>query len=277
MQARKYVFPFILHLVMLAGSIIMIGPLIWGLLSAFKTPTEIIAVPLTFLPQNPTLGNFIALFSGNRVLFVRYFLNSTFVTIVVVSSNLFVSSLCGYYFAKFDFWGKNFLFILILSTMMIPFQLAMIPLFLMLFRVHLVDTYAGIIIPSVITPFGIFLMRQFIETIPTDLMDVARIDGCTEFRIFTSIVIPLAKPAIVAIGIFSFLWTWNDYLWPLIITTSNKMRTLSVGIASLGNEYGIYYGEVLAAILMSIAPVIIAYVVFQKHFVSGISLTGLKG
>lgn len=277
MQSRRYVFHFMLHAVILAGSIIMIGPFIWGLLSAFKTSTEIIAVPLTFLPRNPTLRNFMALFSGDRILFVRYFLNSTFVTIVVVSSNLFISSLCGYYFAKFDFWGKNFLFILILSTMMIPFQLAMIPLFLMLFRVHLVDTYAGIIIPSVITPFGIFLLRQFIETIPTDLMDVARIDGCAEFRIFTSIIVPLAKPAIVAIGIFSFLWTWNDYLWPLIITTSNKMRTLPVGIASLSNEYGIYYGEVLAAILMSIAPVIIAYVIFQKHFVSGISLTGLKG
>lgn len=277
MRESKYIPQLVLHIVLLAATVIMIGPFIWGLLAAFKPSSEIIAIPMTFLPKNPTLRNFISLFSREGIPFGRYYINSTIVTSIVVAGTLFLCSLTGYIFAKFSFPCKKLLFFTILATMMIPFQVLMVPLYLMFFRMHLINTYAGLILPSLITAFGIFLMRQFIETVPTDLIDAGRLDGCSEFGIFLRLIVPLAKPAMVAYGIFSFLWTWNDYLWPLIVINSVKLRTLPVGISSLSNVYGILYGEVLAAVMLSIGPVIIAYFIFQKHFVSGISLTGLKG
>ncbi len=265
---------FIVYLVAILISIPMIVPFVWMFLSSFKTSTEIIRIPPTFFPQNPILTTYKTVLQ--ELDFVRYFLNSAIVSTSVTFIVLFTSSLMGYVFAKFKFKGKEVIFLSIISTMMIPFAVVVIPLFLLMAQFRWVDTYWGIIIPLCVSSFGIFLMRQFMEGIPTALLEAARIDGAGEWWIYMHIVLPLSKAALSALGIFSFMWAWNTLFWPLIVIMSPEMRTLTLGVATLQWDYGIRYDTVITGASIATIPVLIVYSFAHRNFIKGLTLTGLK-
>jgi multiple sugar transport system permease protein len=264
----------ILGTLLLLGGIAMIVPFVWMVSSAFKPLPEVIKVPPTLIPQNPTLDSFRTVFT--RVPFSRYFLNSTIVAVVVVFSTLFTSSLAGFAFAKYDFTGCNVIFLLIVSTMMVPFHVIIIPLYIMMHRAGLVDTLLALIIPGLVSAYGIFLMRQFSQGIPDELLDAARIDGASEFRIYWQVVLPLVKPALATLGIFTFMWNWDSFLWPVIVSASDISRTLPLGLSTFWQQYASFYNLQMAASLVTVTPVLIAFLMAQKYFIQGIALTGLK-
>ncbi len=179
-------------------------------------------------------------------------------------------------FAKFDFWGKEFIFIMILSTMMIPFAVTMIPLYLIMSKIGWVDSHLALIIPGLYSTFGIFLMRQFMSTIPNELREAAIVDGCGEFRTFWSIILPQCKSALAALGIFTFMWNWDNFLWPLIVLNSENNFTLPVGLSMFSRQWWTNYGLVMAGATVSVIPILIVFFIFQRHFIEGIVLTGLK-
>lgn len=256
------------------GAICTVMPFIWMMLWSMKSLGEIIKIPPTFFPKNPTLNNFRVVF--DTIAFGRYYLNSIFVSVVTTVIVLFTSALAGYVFSKFKFFAVNIMFILILSTLMIPFQMVMVPLYLVMRELRILDSYWALILPGLVSAFGIFLMKQFIETIPRDLIDAGRIDGCSEFGIFLKIILPLVVPALGALGIFTFMFQWNSYLWPLIVIDTDSLRTIPVGLAALSTRHFTRYNLVMAGTSLAVIPVIVVVIIFQRHFVKGITLTGLK-
>lgn len=253
----------------------MIVPLIWMFLASFKFPAEIIQYPPTWFPQRPTLGNYIQVFSLMKVF--RLFTNSAIIAITNTVSVLFFSSLAGYTFATYRSPVRDLIFIVILSTMMIPFQVIMIPLYLMIHYFGWLNTYQAVIVPGMMTAFGIFLLRQFSANIATELVDAARIDGCSEFRIYWNIVLPNLKAPLAAMGIFAFLGNWDNFLWPVIVLDSWERFTLPVGLAMFTHEHYTQYNLTLAGASIAVIPVLIAYFIGQKRIVEGVTLTGLKG
>lgn len=264
-----------LYLVGFALSIVMIIPFYWMVITGLKAPAEVITYPPIWIPSRIEWNNFKVLFSSAN--FGRYFLNSSIVSGCVVPSVLLTSSLAGFIFAKYEFRGKDFLFALVISTMMVPFAVIMIPLYVEMAFLGLINTYGGLIFPTVVNAFGIFLMRQFMLSIPNDLLDAARIDGCSDFRIYWEIVLPNVKAPLSALTIFMFLWSWDNFLWPLIITETASMRTLPVGIAMFSNQFWMQYHLVMAGAVVIVVPVLVVFFVMQKRFIQGIVLTGLKG
>lgn len=268
-------FPVLLsHSLLLFGVFIMIFPFIWMFLTSFKTEQEILRVPLTFLPLGPTFENYVNV--CNTIPIFRYFINSLLVATVGTIFVLITSAFAGSVFAKYDFPFKNVLFIIILGTTMIPFECYMIPFYLMISKAGLIDTYAGIIAPLVITSFGVFLMRQHVASIPDDLMDAARIDGCNELRVFWNVIIPLSIPALSALAIFNFMFCWAFFVWPLIITNSADHFVLEVGLTIFQNQYTIAYGPVMAGTAISVVPVILIFIFFRRHIISGMAMSGMK-
>lgn len=262
------------HSLLLFGVVIMIFPFIWMFLTSFKTEQEILRVPLTFLPLRPTFENYVNV--CNTIPIIRYFLNSLLVATVGTIFVLITSAFAGSVFAKYDFPFKNVLFIIILGTTMIPFECYMIPFYLMISKAGLIDTYVGIIAPLVITSFGVFLMRQHVASIPDDLMDAARIDGCGELRVFWNVIVPLSIPALSALAIFNFMFCWAFFVWPLIITNSAEHFVLEVGLTIFQNQYTIAYGPVMAGTAISVAPVILIFIFFRRHIISGMAMSGMK-
>lgn len=265
-----------LYLILILGAIIMLLPFVWMLSASSKTMAEIFQLPPRWLPATLTLKNYQQVFA-EQPLFGRFFLNSVIVAAFTVVSVLITSSLAGYAFAKFDFPGKNLLFVLFLSSMMIPFQVRMVPLYIMVSDWHLTDTYAGLILPGLVEAFGIFLMRQFITSIPNDLLDAARIDGASEPRIVLQILLPLLRPALSALAIFTLIGNWEAFLWPLLITNAEEMRTLPIGLASFAGRYIQRVDLEMAAATIAILPMVIVFFLLQKRFIEGITLSGLKG
>ncbi|KKC30558.1 carbohydrate ABC transporter permease [Caldanaerobacter subterraneus] len=266
---------FLLYGILIIGAVWMLLPLAWMTSAAFKPMSEIIQVPPTWIPKHFTLDNIKEVFK--QVPFARYFLNSIVTTGVIVLSVLLTSTMAGYGFAKFNFKGKRILFLLILSSLMIPFQVRMIPLYQIAQHLKIVDTYLGVVFPWLFDAMGVFLMNQFMLTIPNELIEAARIDGASEGRIFFTIVIPQLKPAISALAIFTFSWSWEEFLWPLIVTNSDRVRTLPVGLQYFSEQYGINIHWQMAGAFVAILPVLIVFFIMQKQFVEGITLTGLKG
>jgi multiple sugar transport system permease protein len=266
----------VLYSILLFGCLFTLVPFLWMLSTSFKSATEIVKLPPTFLPEKFTLQSYQTIFNDPRVPLARFYLNSIIVSVSVVFMVLFTSSLAGYVFAKYQFWGKNVLFTLLLASLMIPFQVMMIPLYLILVRLNLIDSLAGLIVPGAVSAFGIFLMRQFIESIPSELIDAARIDGAAEFGIYTRIILPQMGPALATLGIFVFLGTWNDYLWPLIVITTTEKRTLPIMLTWYNSQHGSRYDLTMAASVMVILPILIVYFIFQRWVVRGIALTGFK-
>src|SRR5690554_3324799 len=262
------------HIILMFGVVIMIFPFVWMLLSSFKTEQEILFVPPTFFPLNATWNNFISV--CNRIPIFRYFFNSVLVSTISTVCVLITSALAGTVFAKYDFPYKNVLFMIILGTTMVPFACYMIPFYLMISKAGLIDTYTGIIAPLVITSYGIFLMRQQVSSIPNDLMDTARIDGCNEFRVFLNVVLPLSKSALAALTIFSFMFGWAFFVWPLIIANSSKLFVLEVGLTMFQSQYIVEYGPVMAGAAISVIPLIIVFMFFRRQIISGMALSGMK-
>lgn len=262
------------NLVLVLLAVATLFPFVWMLLTSLKTKGDILANPGTLLPREFVFDTYINIWS--EVPFAQYFLNSLlFATAVTVISLLF-NSLAGYAFARLPFRGKNVLFILILATMMIPFQVTMLPLFLMINKMGLYNTFQGLVIPRAADAFGIFMMRQFFLTLPSDLEEAARIDGANEFTIFFRVMAPLCKPIFLTLGVFTFMGNWNDLLYPMLLTSSERFRPIQAAIALFSGKYGTDYNFVMTGLLLAAIPTIIAYLFAQKYFVEGIAMTGMK-
>jgi len=264
------------YLLLTVGLVVMVAPFLWMVLGSIKTPDELVRTPPTWLPANPTLGNYRRLF--DELDFPRYFLNSTIIAGVTTLSNLLFCSMVGYGLAKLHFAGRDKLFALILGTMMVPGGVTLVPLFVLISKLNLVNTLAGVILPGTVSAFGVFLMRQFILGIPDDLLDAARIDGASEFRTFWQIVLPLVTPALATLGILTFLGSWNDFLWPLIVLTDDAKYNLPVALATFAiGQHSSDNGMLMAGSLVIIIPVLVVFVALQRYFTQGIAMTGLKG
>jgi multiple sugar transport system permease protein len=263
----------LLYLILLAGGLMMIFPFVWMVVSSLKSASEIYS--LSLVPQNPSLSNYREVL--NDTPFVRWFANSLIVALITTASVAFFDSLVGYVLAKFRFPGQQVIFLVILSTLMVPTEMLVIPWYVLSINMGWTDSYWGIMFPGVISAFGIFLMRQFFLGVPDDLLDAARLDGFSEFRIFWKIALPLVRPALAALCIFTFLGNWNAYIWPLIVVRSEEMRTLPVGVAFFSSEAGSAFHLIMAAAAMATVPVIIVFLIFQRQIIKGIALTGVKG
>jgi multiple sugar transport system permease protein len=276
-QSIRYLF----YGIAIVTSAIMIGPLYWMLATSFKVPSGVFAVPPQWIPSPWTLANYRDVFT--LLPFARYFLNSVVVTGAIVVLNIIFDLAAAYAFAKLRFPGRDFLFFTLLITLMVPFQVNLIPLFRIMVSLHQispvlgVNTYFGLVAPSAIQVFGIFLLRQFIRSIPDEILDCARVDGASEFKILRSIVFPLAVPGLAALAIFTFLGAWNDFLWPLLITQTDQMRTLPVGLALLARRQEINWGDTMAGTAITALPMIAVFLVLQRRFIEGLTQGAIKG
>ncbi len=265
--------PVFLILIMLA--LLVIVPVVWMTFSAFKPEKEIISWPPTFIPHVVTGQNFIDV--QKRINILRYMLNSVIYAGGTTFLAVIVNSMAGYAYAFFNFKGKSGLFLLTLATMMVPFQVIMVPLFLIVYKMGMYDSYWGLIIPRVVVAGSIFMMRAAFTGLPKELAEAARIDGLSEFGIFRKIMLPQVKPAIITLTILSINGSWNDLLWPMIVTSSTDMRTLANGLALFIGQNTIEYGAAFAGALISLLPMFLLYIFGQKYFVEGMANSGLKG
>lgn len=264
------------YLVASFWAVVSLFPIYWMITTALKPPSNVMSLPPEWIPTSISLNNFREAFANNPVL--RWTLNSLIVAVSVTAFQLIFATMAGYGFAKKVFPGREILFWLYVSSMMIPPFALVIPLFTLMADYGLVDSYLGLIAPGLSAPFGVFLMRQFIQTLPTELIDAARIDGCGEVRVFWDMVLPLAKPGLAVLGIFVFMGQWSAFLWPLIITNSNDMRTLQVGFALLANrELRVNFGALMAAATYMALPMLVVFFAFQRYFLRGITIGGIKG
>jgi ABC-type glycerol-3-phosphate transport system permease component len=257
------------------STVVALFPIYWMVVTAFKPPDEVFVYPPTFLPSRFTLENFLE--AWDIAPFGRYFVNTIIMTGFTVACHVAIACLTAYAFVTIRFPGREALFMAFLGTMMIPSVVTLVPTFVLIKKLNWIDTYRGLIIPHAVSVFGIFLIRQFFLTVPKDYEDAARMDGCGRFGILLQMYIPLAKPAIAALTIFSFYHVWNEFFWPLVITSTNEMRTLSVGLRYFIDESAVDWGLVMAGATMVVAPVLLAYFLLQRQFVRGITMTGLKG
>jgi multiple sugar transport system permease protein len=263
------------YLVLGVGLVVVTSPFLWMALSSFKSEGEIRQVPPTWIPEAPTLDNFRELFQ--RLDFPQFFTNSTIVAIAVTLGNVIFCSMLGYVLAKSDFAGKKLLFRLVLGTLMVPGMVTLVPLFVLVANMGLVNTYFGLILPFLAAPFGVFLMRQFFLGIPDELIDAARVDGASEARIFVQVVMPLAKPALATLGIITFLGSWNNFLWPLVVATTEDKYTLPVALALYSTgQNRTDFGLLLAGAVVVVVPVLIVFLLLQRYFVQGVAMTGIK-
>lgn len=275
-EQKRNVRKFLFHALMVVSSIIVVFPTIYMFSGSLMSLNQIFSTPIRLWPTEFHFENYQEVFV--RFSLHRYFANSTFVVIIVLLFNGFFCPLIGYSLAKFRFPGRNFLFIFILCTMMIPFNVIVIPLYLTIRTFRWVNTYQGLIAPQIIIPFGIFLMRQFIYGIPNDYIDAARIDGCSEFRIFYQIILPLSAPAIVALSVLTFVNNWNAFLWPLIVLTSNAKKTLPIALAQFLSNYANEWHLLMTASVVASSPMLLFFFLFNKGFIEGMTgLSGLKG
>lgn len=264
----------LLYTVLISASIIIVFPFVWMILSSFKTIDEFYKMPPKILPDKIIWDNYQSLLQKGK--FMRYYANSLGVTFVQVTVNIIVVTMAGYGFAKYDFKGKNPLFMCVLATTMVPWVSTIIPLYIIAQKTNAINTYFGLIFPGLVDVFSIFLARNFMMGIHTSLLEAARIDGARESTIFVRLVLPLAKPLLAVITINKFIASWNAFQWPLLVVTGDELRTLPLAIAKLSSQYYDAYNLKMAAASLAIIPVLIVYISFQKYFVSGISLSGVK-
>lgn len=262
------------QVIMLLVVLLIMFPFFWLLISSFKFEKDIISFPPKIFSDQYTFENYLHVWSTIPLL--DYIVNTVIYAGGVVITSVFFDSLAGYAFARMNFKGRTFLFYTILLTMMIPFQVFMIPLFIEVNQLGMLDTYWGLIIPRMTSPFGIFLMRSFFVSLPRDLEEAARVDGLNEFKIFLQIMLPLCKPAMLTLGIFTLMNNWNDLLYPLLLTSTAEMRTLPAGLALLAGQNISFYGPVIAGSVISLLPLLIIYIFAQKYFVQGMAMSGLK-
>ncbi len=264
-----------LYALLTIALVVVIAPFVWMVLGSVKTNAELRQVPPTWWPQEATLDNYIELFT--RLNFGRYFLNSTLVAVVVTAGNLIFCSMVGYALVMLDFRGKKILFALILGTLMIPGVVTFVPLFVLVANAGLVNTLPGLFLPFLVAPFGVFLMRQYMQGLPRDLLDAARVDGAGELHIFARVFLPLCGPALATLGILTFLASWNNFLWPLVVAQTEDTYTLPVALALYSTgQNSTQYGLLMAGATIVVLPVLAVFMVFQRRFIQGIATTGLK-
>ncbi len=272
-KSRLIRIPILILFISLA--LVMLIPIVWILFGAFKPDNEIISYPPTFFPHEFSLKNFTKCMQ--RIDIIQYMKNSIIFSFGTTIPSLLVNSLAGYAFARYEFKGKNIIFVIFLATMMIPFQVIMIPEFIEIHLLGMYDNYWGLIVPKIASAYWIFMMRSAFAGLPRELEEAARIDGLNEFGIYSRIMLPLIKPALVTMIILSINGNWNDLLWPLIMTSSSKMRTLANGLAMFVGARTIEYGAAFAGAFISLIPMLILYIFGQKYFVEGQATSGLKG
>ncbi len=265
----------LIYIVLTIVCIITLVPLVWLVAATIKKPDEVLSVKYPFFSPHPTMENYVTLFE--KVAFLRYFMNSVFITCTTVITTLFFSSLGGFALAKYEFKGKGFIVGLMVATMMIPGTLTLAPSYELMFKLGLVDTYQGLIIPAAVSVFGIFLFRQSIQAVPDELIHAARIDGCTEFGIYWSVVMPVVRPMIGAFCLMTFMGSWNGFLWPQILLHSNERFTLPIALNQMISTYNNDYGMLMAGTLLSVLPVVVLFFALQKEFVAGLTTGAVKG
>lgn len=264
-----------LHVGLLAVGLVTIFPFVWMVLSAFKSNAEINSLDQTFFPQTWTFENFVSM--QEKFDFLRLFSNSVMLSVTITVISIYTSALAGFVLVKYEFRGRTAIFAFVLGTMMIPWAVTIIPRYTMFVNAGLQDNYLSIIIPAVLSGFGIFMMRQNMDAVPDEVLEAARIDGATEIFIFHRIVLPMSVNAISALAIFQFLWVWEDYLWPYLMINSPDMQVLAVGLTTFSGRYGTDYGGLFAATTISIIPVIVVYIIFQRRFIAGAASAAVKG
>ncbi|MFM6848346.1 MAG: carbohydrate ABC transporter permease [Terrabacter sp.] len=264
-----------LYVILTVALVAVIAPFVWMVLGSFKGEGELRQVPPTWLPESASLDNYTQLF--DKLSFGQFFTNSIVVAVVVTIGNLVFCSMLGYALAMLDFKGKRFIFVAVMTTLMIPGVVTFVPLFVLVANAGLIDSLPGLFLPFLVSPFGVFLMRQFIMGLPKDLLDAGRVDGAGELKIFWKIILPLCGPALATLGILTFLGSWDNFLWPLVVAQSEDKYTLPVALALYSTgQNSTNYGLLLAGATVVILPILVVFLVFQKRFIEGIATTGLK-
>ena len=263
------------HVILILASFVSFGPFVWMFLTSIKTFEETIKIPVQFFPDMPQWVNYDIV--SSKLNFPLLYLNTIIVTILSIAGQLLIVTLCAYAFDRLNFPGKNILFLGMLALMMVPGQIFIIPRFKLMVRMGLTNTLWGLVLPGLFSIFGVFMMRQFFSTLPRELDEAARIDGCSYFRIYWNVLLPLVKEGMVTLAIMTMLGTWKDLMWPLINNSRADKMTLAAGLAMLIGEHTTYYEQVMAGGMISVLPLIVMFVIFQKQFVEGIARTGLKG
>jgi len=263
------------HIVLMPLAAVMLLPLLWMLVTSVETLAESRHFPPTIVPSGIHWQNYPNALDSAP--FGRFFANSLVVTLASVAGNLVFCSLAGYAFARLRFFGRDVIFIVLLATLMVPFQVTLIPTFLIVQHLGLVNSLGALIAPNLVTPFGIFLLRQFFRTLPVDLEEAARIDGCSRLGVLFRVVLPLSMPALATLGIVTFLWTWNDFLWPLIAISSTDQSTVQLGLASFQGAHQTRWTLLMAGNVVALAPMLLVFVLAQRWFVQSLAATGVKG
>jgi ABC-type glycerol-3-phosphate transport system permease component len=271
---KEKILHFFIHLILIVLGIGMFLPFYWMISTSVKTPLESLRFPPTFIPQNWQFKNYLEIF--REIPLHRYFLNTVFIAITVLIGVIFTSILAAYTFARFRFYGREVVFMIFLALMMIPLPVYLVPSYMILYRLGWIDTYLALIVPWMVNIFSIFLLRQHIKTLPQDLFDAAQIDGCNNFRTLWQIVVPLSKPVLVTIAIFDIIASWNSFFWPLIVTHSESIRPLQVGLAYFSREYSTNYPLLMAASTLAISPLVILFFFAQKQIIQSYVRSGLK-
>ncbi|MEH7379254.1 carbohydrate ABC transporter permease [Bacillus sp. JJ1533] len=264
----------LLYITLIILVCIFIFPVLWVILSSLKDSTELYSWPPKIIPDKPTFENFITAFEKGN--FGRYFYNSTIVTVTATLLTLLINTMAGYALAKYRFKGDTFLLIGFISTLMIPLEVIMTPIFTVISKLGLYNSLWGIIIPPAATPTGVFLIRQYLLSVPDDLLEAARIDGAGEWKIFWKIIVPIAKPVISVLAIFSFMWRWDDFIWPLIVISDPAKYTVQLALSNFIGEYNVDWGSLLAMSVVTMIPVLIVFLIFQKQFIQGMATSGMK-
>jgi len=268
-----------LYLVVIYGVLIVAGaiaivPFLYVVSTSLKDTAALFSYPPEWIPSEPTLTNFQTLLDDFP--YLRWMLNSLIVASAVTIIKVMIDSMAGYAFAKMSFPGRDALFLVVLMTLMVPFAATLIPLFIIVRNLNLTNSYPGLILPALASPIGIFMMRQFIESLPSDLENAARLDGCSEFQIFRRVILPLMKPGLVVLGVFTFMTQWTSYLWPLVISTREDMLTLTVGVQSLRSLFTVNWGVLSAGAVLSMLPLILVFLFLQRYFIAGSIAGALK-
>ena len=274
-NAKKNKSHIAVYIVLLSGVLITLLPFLWMLLTSLKTQSEAIHVPPVIFPAKPVLSNYTDVFKD--VPFARMYLNTIISAAVTVAAQLLLCSMAAYAFAKLKFPGRDIIFVTLLAVLMVPSSFFILPQYLIIQKLGLLNTIPALFIPNLFSAFGTFLLRQFFMSLPSDLEDAAALDGCNPFMTYWRIMLPLAKPGLVSLGILTLRFAWNDLMWPLIVNTSQDKMTLTAGLAYMQGQYQTNFPEMMAGAMMAIIPLLILFAIFQKQFIEGIALTGIKG
>lgn len=266
---------FFVYLALIGGIIITVFPFIWMILTSFKTQAEAIAVPPVMFPKEWKFENYGEIFEA--VPFAKMYLNTIGSALITVAGQLLFCSMAAYAFARIKFPGRDGIFMLLLAVLMVPGSFFLLPQYLIIQNLGLLNTFPALFLPNLFSAFGTFLLRQFFMSLPDELEDAARLDGCNKFTIYTKIMLPLIGSGLVALGILTLRFAWNDLMWPMIVNTQTEKMTLSAGLAYMNGQYTTNYPAMMAGAVMAVAPLLIAFAIFQKQFIEGVAMSGIKG